>query len=127
MEKVKKAQINKAERTEQILEQTKIIAKQLLREIGIKVHILGFKYWLTALIIMQEKARDNKIAMMEIYKLIAKKYRTTATKVERAMRYAYEGLNLEEKFNVDYSINNTALLFLMKEELDKRMYDILKT
>ena len=37
------------------------------------------------------------------------------------MRYAYMELDLKQQFNVDYPINNTALLFLLKEEIDKRM------
>lgn len=44
MEKVKKEPINRAEQIEKTLEQTKTIAKQLLKEIGIKIHILGFRY-----------------------------------------------------------------------------------
>lgn len=123
MEKVKKAPINRAEQIEKTLEQTKTIAKQLLKEIGIKIHILGFRYWPTALMIMKENEmiQDDEISMMELYKRTAKKHKTTGAKVERAMRYAYSELDLKQQFNVDYPINNIALLFLLKEEIDKRM------
>lgn len=123
MEKEKKEPINKVEQIEKTLEQTKTIAKQLLKEIGIKIHILGFRYWPTALMIMKkhEMTQDEELSMMELYKLTAKKHKTTGSKVERGMRYAYAGLNLKKRFNVDYPINNTALLFLLQEEIDKRM------
>lgn len=123
MEKVKKEPINSAEKLEKTLEQTKIIAKQLLKEIGIKVYILGFRYWPTALMIMKENemTQDVEMPMMDLYRLVAKKHRTTGAKVERAMRYAYAELDLKQQFNVDYPINNTALLFLLKEEIEKRM------
>ncbi len=128
MEKVKKIPINKAEKIEKTLEQTKTIAKQLLREIGVKVHILGFKYWATALMIIKqnEVENGNRIPMIELYMLIAKKYKTTGSRVERAMRYAYAKLNLKKQFNVGYPINNTTLLFLLKEEIEKRMCNTLK-
>lgn len=65
--------------------------------------------------------QDEELSMMELYRLTAKRHKTTGTKVERAMRYAYMELDLKQRFNVDYPINNTALLFLLKEEIEKRM------
>ena len=62
MEKDKKIinrqNINKDEKSEQI----KKIAKQLLKEIGIKVNLLGFKYWQTALALVIED--EGKIVMI---------------------------------------------------------------
>lgn len=68
MVKVKKAPINRAEQIEKTLEQTKTIAKQLLKEIGIKIHILGFYYWLTTLMIIKENEmkQEEKNANDEI-------------------------------------------------------------
>lgn len=128
MVKVKKAPINRAEQIEKTLEQTKTIAKQLLKEIGIKIHILGFYYWLTTLMIIKENEmkQEEKMPMMELYKLVAIKHKTTGERVERAMRYAYLELDLKQQFNVDYPVNNTALLFLLKEEIDKRMCNTLR-
>lgn len=101
----------------------KIIAKQLLKEIGIKTHILGFKYWTTALAIMieNEMTQDERMPMMELYRLTAKKHKTTAAKVERAMRYTYSEIDLKQYFKTNYPINNTALLFLLKEEILNKM------
>ena len=115
MEKDKKIinrqNINKDEKSEQI----KKIAKQLLKEIGIKVNLLGFKYWQTALALVIED--EGKIVMMSLYCSVAKKHRTTAAKVERAMRYAYMDLNLKQIFKTDYPINNKALLFLLIDRI----------
>ncbi len=115
MEKDKKIinrqNINKDEKSEQI----KKIAKQLLKEMEIKVNLLGFKYWQTALALVIED--EGKIVMMSLYCSVAKKHRTTASKVERAMRYAYMDLNLKQIFKTDYPINNKALLFLLIDRI----------
>ena len=100
-------------------EEIKLIAKQLLKDIGIKIHFLGFKYWITALVISlkHDKETEENLTMMALHSLVAKKHKTTASKTERAMRYAYSELDLKNYFNVSYSINNTALLFLLKEKV----------
>lgn len=102
------------------------IAKQLLKEIGIKTHILSFKYWITALLLViedGEKLENKNIVMMQLYACIARKHKTTFSKVERAMRYVHLELELKQQFNVNYPINNTALLFLLKEEVMNRMHN----
>ena len=51
-------------------EKIKKIAKQLLKEIGIKTHILGFKYWVTALLLViedEENSETGNIVMMKLY------------------------------------------------------------
>lgn len=100
-----------------------IIAKQLLKDIGIKLHHLGFKYWMTAINITLDIEFNNResIRMMELYYMVARKHRTTASKVERAMRYAYATIDLKQYFKVSYTINNTALLFLLAEEIKKKL------
>lgn len=95
--------------------QIEIIAKQLLKDIGIKLHHLGFKYWITAISITLDIEFNNResLKMMELYYMVARKHRTTASKAERAMRYAYATIDLKQYFKVSYTINNTALLFLL--------------
>ena len=61
--------------------------------------------------------------MMKLYSRIARKHKTTFSKVERAMRYVHSELDLKQQFDVDYPINNTALLFLLKEEVMNRMHN----
>lgn len=111
------------------LEKTKIqietIAKQILKDMGIKMHHLGFKYWITAIYITLDIDFNNRpeLKMMELYYMVAKKHKTTASKAERAMRYAYATIDLKQYFNVTYSINNTALLFLLIEAVRERLYN----
>lgn len=106
-------------------EEIKLTAKQLLKDIGIKIHFLGFKYWITALVISlkHDEETEENLTMMTLYSLVAKKHRTTTSKTERAMRYAYSGLDLKNYFNVSYSINNTALLFLLKDKIQEKYYE----
>lgn len=128
MDKLKKGNASIEENIQEELEQTKTIAKQLLRKIGVKVHLSGFKYWTTALLIIKENElkEESKISMMKLYDLIAKKHKTTGSKVEKAMRFVYEKLDLKQQFNVNYPINNTALLFLLKEEVDDKLKNVTK-
>lgn len=95
------------------------LAKQLLKNMGIKLHCLGFEYWIKAMLITVkiELTNKQKLRMMDLYYMVADSFDTTATKVERAMRYAYEDLDLNSYFNVTYKINNTALLFLLKDKM----------
>lgn len=107
-------------------EKIKKIAKQVLKEIGIKTHILGFKYWVTALLLViedEENSENGNIVMMKLYSRIARKHKTTFSKVERAIRYVHLELDLKQQFDVDYPINNTALLFLLKEEVMNKMHN----
>lgn len=101
------------------------IAKQILKDMEIKVHHLGFKYWVTAIYITLDIDFNNRpeLKMMELYYMVARKHRTTASKAERAMRYAYATIDLKQYFNVTYSINNTALLFLLIEAVRERLYN----
>lgn len=100
----------------------KTIAKQILKDMGIKMHHLGFKYWVTAIWITLDIEINNRqeLRMMELYYMVARKHRTTASKAERAMRYAYATIDLKQYFNVTYSINNTALLFLLIDEVKEK-------
>lgn len=126
MEKAKKFDKKLITREQHELEKEKIrietIAKQLLKDTGIKLHHLGFKYWITAMCITLDIEFNNResLKMMELYYMVARKHRTTATKVERAMRYAYATIDLKQYFEVSYTINNTALLFLLKEAVKEK-------
>lgn len=121
--------INNSEEIEEI--NIRKIARQLLKELGFKVHYLGFKYWLSAIEIAVDADKSNKkIYMMELYELIGKKYRTTSLRVEKDMRYMHKERNIDVQsfFNVNYSVNSSALLFLLVEEVKNRIDEIcLKT
>ena len=98
----------------------KKIARQILKEIGVNIHLLGYGYWVAALQIAS-KSDERKLAMMELYYVIAERYKTSASKVEKAMRYAYEGkkTDLKKYFNVTQKIDNSTLLILLLEKLEE--------
>lgn len=103
-------------------EKIKKITKQLLKEIGVKVHISGFNYWITALsLAIETMCSGRNIKMRDLYQEIGKIHKVSSSSVERAMRYAHEGLNIKKIFNVKYSITNNVLLFLLIEEVLDRM------
>lgn len=105
-------------------EKVKKITKQILKEMGMKTHFLGFKYWITAvtLILKNEKFKDNNFKMMDLYKEVARKHKTTTLKVERALRYSHEELEPEKYFKVNYHINNTAFLYLLVETVENKIF-----
>lgn len=119
MEKSNKMITKKEKIQKQLLQETENIAKQLLKDIGIKLHLLGFEYWIEALIITIDIEKNNreKLRMVELYYMVARKFKTTPSKVERAMRHAYSNIDVNQYFNVTYRINNTALLFLLKDTI----------
>lgn len=128
MEKLDKSKSNKLITKEKaikikILQETEQLAKQLLKDIGIKIHCVGFNYWVLALY----TAIDNHINKKEqtkityIYYLVARYYKTNVSNVRKAMSYVYENLDLNRYFNVTYKINNTALLFLLKDKLLEKL------
>ena len=93
-------------------------AKQILKDIGFKNCYIGFKYWVEAMVICSKYSEYERIKMMDLYDIISQKYRTGSKSVERNMRYVCSKLNLKQYFNYQYHINNTDLLFLLKDKLE---------
>lgn len=64
---------------------------ELLKMIGIPVHIKGYAYTKTAILWVLEKPDSaGFLATKELYPYVAKEYSTTASRVERAIRHAFE-------------------------------------
>lgn len=127
MEKVRKMITRSQYEKEKIENKTKKIAKQLLKDIGMKLHCLGFKYWLKAIVMTLdiEIHKRQELKTMELYFMIARKYKTTVNCVRKAMSYTYENTNVNSFFNVTYKIDNAALLFLLKEKVKEEIETIL--
>ncbi len=92
--------------------------EDILDELQIKVSLLGYKYWITAV----ELYLENKtIKMMKLCREIAKKYNTTGSRVERALRHAIEDKEetIQRYFNVSYDIDNSAFLALLAREMER--------
>ena len=77
----------KAEKTEEDLETD---VTEIIHEVGVPAHIKGYQYLRDA-IVMSVKDMDmlNSITKV-LYPTIAKKYQTTPSRVERAIRHAIE-------------------------------------
>lgn len=127
MEKVRKMITRSQYEKEKIENKTKKIAKQLLKDIGMKLHYLGFKYWLKAIVMTLdiEIHKRQELKTMELYFMIAREYKTTVNCVRKAMSYTYENTNVNSFFNVTYKIDNAALLFLLKEKVKEEIETIL--
>lgn len=94
--------------------------KQFLIKLGINISLRGFKYWSTAIYYAVEKEIKGEDfgKMMCLYQYVGKQHKTTVAKVEKDMRYIFEiNRYISKFFNVPYSINNTAFLFLAREEI----------
>lgn len=127
MEKARKMITRSQYEKEKIENKTKKIAKQLLKDIGMKLHCLGFKYWLKAIVMTLdiEIHKRQELKTMELYFMIAREYKTTVNRVRKAMSYTYENTNVNSFFNVTYKIDNAALLFLLKEKVKEEIETIL--
>ena len=92
--------------------------KELLNKLGIRINVKGYWFWITAI---EYKAEHKDANMSEIYYEVAKLHNTTYSRVERALRHAYEYVkgNLQEYFNINYTINNSTFLLLALEDIRK--------
>lgn len=92
--------------------------ENLLDELQIKINLLGHKYWITAVEIY---LKDNSIKMAKLCREIAKKYNTTGSRVERALRNTreYGEETIQTYFNVSYKIDNSTLLALLAREMER--------
>lgn len=127
MEKARKMITKSQHEKEKIENKTKKIAKQLLKDIGMKLHCVGYKYWLKAIVMTLdiERHKRQELKIMELYFMLAREYKTTVNCVRKAMSYTYEDTNVNSYFNVTYKIDNAALLFLLKEKVKEEMETIL--
>ena len=62
----------------------------MIHEIGVPAHIKGYQYLREALMMSVEDSEMMGSITKILYPTIAKKYRTTASRVERAIRHAIE-------------------------------------
>ena len=62
----------------------------LFLTVGIPAHIKGYQYLRDAIVMVTEEANLMGAVTKELYPMIAEKYNTTASRVERAIRHAIE-------------------------------------
>ncbi|NLW06561.1 MAG: sporulation transcription factor Spo0A [Clostridia bacterium] len=63
---------------------------RIIHQMGVPAHIKGYQYLREAIIMVVEEVSLLGAVTKELYPLIARKYMTTASRVERAIRHAIE-------------------------------------
>lgn len=81
----------------------------ILDEIGIKINCSGYKYWIEA---VKLKLRNKNISIGTLRLIIANKYKTSPSCIERALRHTYEHIkrNIQEYFKFKYSVTQSIIL-----------------
>ena len=91
--------------------------KNELLELGFNVDSIGIVYWIDAV----EYVKEHKLCwdMLEIYEMLADKYKISIARVERNLRTAIEPAkdNIRKKYNYYKPIRNMTFLNLIKFEL----------
>jgi two-component system response regulator (stage 0 sporulation protein A) len=63
---------------------------RVIQQMGVPAHVKGYQYLRDAIILVVEEMNLMGAVTKELYPLIAEKYDTTASRVERAIRHAIE-------------------------------------
>ncbi len=92
---------------------------QLIQDMGIPVHLNGFRYIKTAVIFLLQR-NDQKLLMHQLYKEIARIHMTTSSRVEKAIRdaidYAYRFV--PEQIQIQHrKPTNSQLIHLVYERM----------
>ena len=80
-------EIPKAERTEENLE---ALVTNIIHEVGVPAHIKGYQYLREAIMMVVDNIEIINQITKQLYPDIAHKYKTTSSRVERAIRHAIE-------------------------------------
>lgn len=93
------------------------IIKEILLKLDIPISLLGFKYIKTLIIHI---LNEDTYQITNVYAIVAKKHKTIASRVDRAIRHALEKSKANEYFNIEHKISNKEFIELIKSEtLDK--------
>lgn len=86
-------------------------AKRILKDFNIPTNWLGYKFVATAIPYIIDKIHlDEKIIFKDLYKYVSLKHKTTADKVNYAIRYLHENTDISKKLNKENVTNQTLLL-----------------
>lgn len=78
------------ERPVRVKDSVELTAKKLIRDIGIPTAIKGYRYAVTAVLLLVWKIDMADAITKELYPTVAKLHNTTASRVERAIRHGVE-------------------------------------
>lgn len=88
--------------------------KQELLNIGVPIHLLGFKYLTTAILFYIENYTKD-ITMKDIYKELNKKHNVKKIKAERDIRYIFQSV---KDLKVDLkSFSNKSFIIYISEKI----------
>ncbi len=81
-------QVNKFKFKETV--NVEVEVSSLLHDLGIPSHVRGYRYIRDGVMLLYESSSLVNLVTKDVYPIIAKKYDTTTTRVERAIRHAIE-------------------------------------
>ena len=71
-------------------EDMKVVVTEIIHQIGIPAHIKGYHYLREAILLSLEDEEMLESVTKLLYPTVAKRFNTTASRVERAIRHAIE-------------------------------------
>ncbi|MBP9988384.1 MAG: sporulation transcription factor Spo0A [Ruminococcus sp.] len=80
----------KSEEAEHTVENLEVDVTQILHQIGVPAHIKGYQYLRQAILLSVDNAEMISSVTKLLYPSVAKIYKTTSSRVERAIRHAIE-------------------------------------
>lgn len=89
------------------------IIKEILLNLEIPISLLGFKYIKTLVTYL---LNEDTYQITKIYSTIARKHKTTGSRVERAIRHALTASKANQYFNIEHKITNKEFIELIKNE-----------
>ncbi len=89
------------------------IIKEILLNLEIPISLLGFKYIKTLVAYL---LNEDTYQITKIYSIIARKHKTTGSRVERAIRHALTVSKANQYFNIEHKITNKEFIELIKNE-----------
>lgn len=105
---------------ENIEELEKNETRKMLESFELPINWLGMKFVITAIPYAINKICSNeKVIMNDLYQYVAKKHRTTASKVNCAIRYLLENTDISQKLNCTKLTNQRLILLIAKRIIDK--------
>lgn len=90
----------------------------MLRELNFKITSRGFDYWIESIMM-------NEQSIMNIYQILADKYHTSYTNIERCMRTAKTDAieNIQKYYKLNIPLSNIMILRLIRNTINSRTKD----
>lgn len=101
---VKSADVVEQEKRDSSAHELEVEISELLHKLGAPVHVKGYSYLKEAIAIAVQDMESLSGITKIIYPTIAKKYKTSATRVERSIRHAIEVISSRNKSELWYEL-----------------------